>query len=130
MAGYNVCINPAEATDQDYEDFNEAEGYYPNWLHKCEIKVNFKLLKNPLNCSTQYIDYILQIFGKTFSACATTKKDAREKAAEQAIPDFISARLQEQKERKKQVDDKGKALPIDEMEDEVCELTNMLMHMQ
>ncbi len=30
----------AEATDQDYEDFNDEHGYYPNYLHKMDLKVS------------------------------------------------------------------------------------------
>ena len=35
-----VFFQSLEATDDDYEDFNEKHGYYPDFLHKVMITVS------------------------------------------------------------------------------------------
>jgi hypothetical protein len=39
IIGHVTSFNFVKATDQDYEDFNEANGYYPGFLHKSQAKV-------------------------------------------------------------------------------------------
>ena len=41
LVGYSVKTDYIESTDDDYEEFYEEKGFYPTYLHKCEVTVSF-----------------------------------------------------------------------------------------
>ncbi len=66
--------------------------------------------------------------GRTYSAIAETKKDAREKCAEKCFPDILEVQMKAQKRRPKQLEPTGRPMAYEHMEDEVgiCRIINCL----
>ncbi len=64
--------------------------------------------------------------GRTYSAIAETKKDAREKCAEKCFPDILEVQMKAQKRRPKQLEPTGRPMAYEHMEDEVriCPIIN------
>jgi hypothetical protein len=56
---------------------------------------------------------------RSYFACSATKKEAKERAAEKALPDLVAAKMTEQKKRAKPVDARGAPASFEMLEDEV-----------